>query len=279
MTATPTTLVSGAASGIGRQLAIALVREGHRVALTDINEGGLEQLVSEHGWQQRADVMTHVLDTRDAAGWQTLVQRVVERFGSLDNMLNVAGFLSVGNLLDVDVPTLDKHIDINVKGVMYATQAGARQMCEQRQGHILNVASIAGICHVPGLAAYCASKHAVRGFSLSVAHELRPHGVYVTVFCPDAVETPMLVLQQDRPEAAMTFGGRRPLTLHEVERAILRAMKQRPLEVIMDVPGTGRALAAKLANMFPKLTAWAERHIRKQGERAQARRRAGGSSA
>jgi len=270
----PSTIVSGAASGIGRQMAIALVREGHRVALTDINERGLDQLLREQGWTGRGDVMTYVLDARDAAGWHALVQRTVERFGSLDNMLNVAGYLSAGNVIDLDVAEIDKHIDINVKGVMYATHAGARQMSTQRQGHILNVASIAGISHVPGLAAYCASKHAVRGFSLSVAHELRKHGVQVTVFCPDAVETPMLVQQQDRPEAAMTFGGRRPLSLNEVERAILRAMRERPLELLVDVPGTGRAFGARLANMFPKLTALAEERIRAQGEKAQARRMA-----
>lgn len=267
-------IVTGAASGIGRQMARALYRRGHRVVAVDIDGGGLERLVAENDWKSEAAVMTRVLDVRNSAGWTELVGATVERFGRLDTLLNVAGFLRPGYTKEVDPAEFDLHLDVNAKGVMYATRAAARQMVGQGAGHIVNVASIAGLSHVPGLAAYCASKHAVRGFSLSVAHELSRFGVAVTVVCPDAVETPMLTLQEDYPEAAMTFGARRALTLDEVERALLRVLRERPLEVVLDVPFSGRAVAAKLANLFPRLTGLAIGRILRSGRATQDRRRA-----
>jgi NAD(P)-dependent dehydrogenase (short-subunit alcohol dehydrogenase family) len=268
----PITIVSGAASGIGRHMAVSLARAGHRLMLTDIDSAGLEKLAAEHGWQGSNDFLLHTLDVRSAAGWDVLVERAQQHFGGLDLVLNIAGYLRVGNITDIELDAIDKQVDINVKGVMYATRAAARVMVAQGRGHIINVASIAAVSHVPGLAVYCASKHAVRGFTLSVAHELGKYGVKVTVFCPDAVETPMLVQQEARPEAAMTFGAGRALSLQEVEAALLRAIERQPLEVVLDVPRSGRALGAKLANMFPRLTGLAADHIQRQGKRVQARR-------
>lgn len=274
----PITIVSGAASGIGRHMAVALARAGHRLMLTDIDSAGLERLAAEHEWQGSSAVLLHTLDVRSAAGWDALVERTLQHFGGIDLVLNIAGYLRTGYVTDIDIDAIDKQIDINVKGVMYATRSVARHMVQRKHGHIINVASIAAVSHVPGLAIYCASKHAVRGFTLSVAHELGKHGVKVTVFCPDAVETPMLVQQEAHPEAAMTFGAGRALSLQEVEAALMRAIEERPLEMVLDVPRSGRALGAKLANMFPRLTALAVDHIQRQGKRVQARRAKSASS-
>jgi 3-oxoacyl-[acyl-carrier protein] reductase len=270
-TSTPVAIVTGAASGIGRQMASALRGLRYRVIAADIDEAGLERIKREE-WGADADVLIEVLDVRNVERWESLVETAVARFGQLDTLLNVAGFLRPGYVHDMTPELLDMHVDVNVKGVMYGTRAAARQMMRQRRGHIVNVASIAGISHVPGLSAYCASKHAVRGFSLSVAHELSRHGVAVTVFCPDAVETPMLTLQEAYPEAAMTFGARRPLTLAEVEKALLEALVARPLEVVLDVPLSFRAIGARLANFFPSLTALAAPRIARTGRALQERR-------
>jgi len=268
----PVSLVSGAASGIGRHMALVLHRAGHRLVLIDIDEQRLEGLSAEQGWEHDRAVCLERLDVRDAAGWAAVVDRAVSRFGRIDFMLNIAGYLKPGYVHEVDADVLARHLDINAKGVMLATRAAAPVMVAQGFGHILNVASIAAISHVPGLSAYCASKHAVRGFSLAVAHELAQHGVAVTAFCPDAVETPMLTLQEAYPEAAMTFGGGRALTLEEVERELLRAMRDRPLEVVLDVPGSGRAVGARLANMFPRLTGLAVERIAQRGREIQKQR-------
>jgi 3-oxoacyl-[acyl-carrier protein] reductase len=268
----PVSIVTGAASGIGKRMALSLYRAGHRVAAVDIDEDGLERAAEEHGFATDRNVLRRRLDVRDASAWDELVDLVVQRFGRLDTLMNVAGFLRPGYIHETDAATLSMHVDVNVKGVMFGTRAAARQMVLQGAGHVVNVASIAGVSHVPGLSAYCASKHAVRGFSLSVAHELAAHGVAVSVFCPDAVETPMLTLQETFSEAAMTFGARRALTLDEVEKALHRVLAERPLELFIDVPLTGRALAAKLANVFPKLTAFAMDRVAERGRAVQRRR-------
>src|SRR5213079_2909142 len=97
------------------------------------------------------------------------------------------------------------------KGVMLGTNAAIRAMIPRGSGHVVNIASIAGLVPVPGLAIYSASKHAARAYSIAVAQEVRPHGVYVTAVCPTVVATPMMDMQVDREEAAYTFSGGRPL--------------------------------------------------------------------
>jgi 3-oxoacyl-[acyl-carrier protein] reductase len=272
-------IVTGAASGIGRRMAAALRREGHAVVAADIDECGLAGLAAENGWQSDSRFVTSPFDVRGSKSWDELVESTVARFGRLDVLLNIAGFLRPGNVYEMQPEDFDRHLDINVKGVMYGTRAAARAMMRQRSGHIVNVASIAGVSAVPGLSAYCASKHAVRGFSLSVAQELSAHGIAVTVFCPDAVETPMLTLQESYEEAAMVFGGPRALRLPEVEAALLRVLRQRPLEVVLDVPFSARALGAKVANAFPRLMTLAAPLIIRSGRAAQKRRtRLGGVS-
>jgi NADP-dependent 3-hydroxy acid dehydrogenase YdfG len=267
-------MVSGAASGIGRHMAIALYARGDQLTLLDIDQAGLEKLASEQAFDPER-VLLRKLDVRDAAAWAEAVADTVARFGRLDTMLNIAGYLKPGKVHEVSPELLAQHLDVNAKGVLFATQAGARQMVAQGAGHILNVASIAGLSHVPGLSAYAASKHAVRGFSLSVAHELRSLGVAVSVLCPDAVETPMLTLQETYAEAEMTFGAGRALTLQEVERAMFQLMRTRQLELVLDVPMSGRAVGARLANMFPRLTQLAHGYIASRGRAVQRARTQG----
>jgi NAD(P)-dependent dehydrogenase (short-subunit alcohol dehydrogenase family) len=272
MTPRPVSIVSGAASGIGQHMAHALHRAGHRLVLVDIDEAGLARTTAQRAMDSDAAVWTRTLDVRDAAGWAETAAGAVRRFGQVDYLFNIAGFLRPGNAHEMSTDLLALHLDVNVKGVMFATRAIAPLMVARRSGHIINVASIAGLSHVPGLAAYCASKHAVRGFSLSVAHELSPLGVHVTAFCPDAVETPMLTLQEKYPEAAMTFGANRCLSLDEVESALFRAMREKPLELLLEVPHSGRILGAKLANMFPVLTEKFAAQIIRRGKATQRRR-------
>jgi len=270
-----TFVVSGCASGIGQHIALALARAPaqHNVVMLDINGPALERVVHEHGLGTLPRIVARQHDVRDAAGWERLVRETVERCGAIDVMLNIAGYLQPGLVHALPPEEIDRHIDVNVKGVMYATHFAAQQMKRQGHGHIVNIASLAGIGHVPGLAAYCASKHAVRGFTLAVAHELARDGVAVTVVCPDAVETPMLDLQVAYDEAAMTFGGGRGLSLTEVERAIMSVLEHKPLELVLPVPGSGRGALAKLANAFPALTKLGLQRTIAQGRKAQVARK------
>ncbi|MCA9593556.1 MAG: SDR family oxidoreductase [Myxococcales bacterium] len=261
-------LVTGAASGIGLALARELSERGHRVLATDVNQDGLRQA---HG----DGVETMSLDVRDAARWDECIAHAKDRFGRLDVLCNVAGHLVAKWVHEMTPADVGLTIDVNVKGVMFGTNAAARVMIEQGGGHIINVASIAGLVPVPGLAAYSASKHAVRAWSLAAAQELKAHGVYVTAVCPGPVDTPMLDAQVDHDEAALTFSAPRMLTAQEVVDAIMdRALVLRPMEVLVTVPRSGQAPMARLVGALPELGTWVRPIITRIGRHNQARARA-----
>ena len=259
-------LVTGCASGIGRYVAGQLARRGARAYLTDKNGDALQRVAREEGWDERR-LIVRGLEVTDAHAWQEVVREVSETFGRLDVLLNIAGVLRPGYLHEIPPSDVDFHMDINAKGTIVGTLAATRLMTRQGAGHIVNIASLAGIAPTPGNALYCASKFAVRGFSLAAASELREHGVFVTVICPDAVQTPMLDLQKTRPEAALTFTGR-ALEVEEVGAAIFRALERRPVEVL--VPAA-RGLQFKLLGLSPGLVRRLHRTFLKRGLEAQAR--------
>lgn len=271
-------IVTGAASGIGRSVAGLLAQRGRSVLMTDVDEPRLFAGRAELAGSS-ATVEAELLDVRDAEAWDSLLVRASERHGGVDVLLNVAGCIAVGWSHELETVQIHRLIDVNVKGVIFGTNAAARVMKQSGRGHIVNVASLAGIAPVPGLSVYSASKHAVRGFSLAVAEELRPHGVSVTVVCPGAVDTPMLDAQVDHDEAAFTFSAPRALTADEVSRAIVdRALVKRPIELNLDAPGSAQTAMAKLAGVFPGLMPKVAPLIRKMGAKNQERRRSGPES-
>jgi 3-oxoacyl-[acyl-carrier protein] reductase len=260
-------LVTGCASGIGRHLAGALARRGHRAVATDVNLAGLEAAAKADGWPE-AQVARRGLDVRDAAAWDGAVAHALATFGRLDVLLNVAGYLKPGYSYELDPAEIDRHFDVNAKGVAQGVRAAGRHFVAQKRGHIINVGSLASMAPVPGLCLYSGSKFAVRGFTLAAAQELAPHGVKVTLVMPDAVQTPMLELQVNYDEAAMTFSGPRPLTVEELERAILDvALVKAPLE--LPVP-FGRGAMARLSTFLPAAVVRLAPWFTKQGRAKQA---------
>lgn len=258
-------VLTGCASGIGRHFTGLLLARGHRVMATDLNETGLRQVAEDDAWPAERTLL-RPLDVRDPQAWDHVMTAAFEAWGRLDVVMNIAGFLHPGRVHEVTDRDVDLTFDVNVKGVVYGTRAAARIMVPQRRGHIINIASMASLAPVPGLALYCASKYAVRGFSLSAAGDLRPHGVAVTVVCPDAVKTPMLDLQKDYEEAALTFSGR-VLTVDEVADVVLnRVLTRRPLEVAIP---RSRELVARVADLVPALGLRVAPVLSRKGQRAQ----------
>lgn len=258
-------LVTGCASGIGRDLAEVLLSAGHRVLATDRKLPPLEQAARE--WPASPErLQLRALDVTDPLAWEAAVAAARRCFGGLDVLVCVAGVLVPGWAHELTDEAVDLQLDVNVKGVVHGARAVVPEMIAQGRGHIVNVASLAALAPVPGLAVYCASKHAVRGFSLSMALELRAHGIAVTVVCPDAVQTPMLDVQRDVEAAAMTFSGPRVLTVREVSEAIVRALDERPLELLLP---PSRGWLAKLAELAPQTGRVLEPLLRWQGRRKQ----------
>lgn len=240
--------ITGSASGIGKYLTEQLVDRKCQVFAADVNFAALDRLAREKAWP--ADrVKTSAMDVRDPEAWNRAFDSAVAVFGKVDVCMNVAGVLRCAWVQDTPPEDVQFQIDVNVKGVMFGTITAARHMVARKQGHIINIASLAGLGPVPGLSVYCGAKYAVRGFSLAAAQELRPHNVFVTVFCPDSVNTPLLDAPLDNEAGAMIWSGKHLLTVEEVGDAILgKILTEKPM--VRAIPFK-RQLLARLGDQIP----------------------------
>lgn len=262
----PACLVSGCASGIGRHLAHRLLERGARVCATDLDDEALRAHAEAAGWPGDRLRLAR-LDVTDPEAWETVAGAADSAWDGLDVVMNVAGYLRPGVAHEATDEDVHRHFDVNVKGVVFGTRAAARRMIPRRRGHIVNVASMAALAPIPGISLYSASKYAVRAFSLAAAEELRPHGVAVTTVCPDAVRTPMLELQADYEEAALTFTAPRLLTVEDVARVVLgRVLDERPL--LVAIPRR-RAWLARLADVFPSTARRIAARLERRGRERQ----------
>ncbi|HLA44347.1 MAG TPA: SDR family oxidoreductase [Aggregatilineales bacterium] len=258
-------LLTGCAGGIGRHLAAVFAAQGHRLIMTDI-----QPITPEESWNSER-VMLRQLDVCDYSAWEQAVNLAVQRWGRLDVMINLAAVLHPGYILDLTPEQIAQHINVNVTGTLYGTHAAAAQMKQQPGGgHIINFASLAALAPIPGIAAYSASKHAVRGFSLAAVIEFKKYGIAVTTISPDAVQTPMLDLELQNDAAALTFSGFGILSVEDVEKAVMKALRKKPLE--MTIP-RHRGWTAKIAGIFPGIGMLLEPILTRLGRRTQNRLR------
>jgi 3-oxoacyl-[acyl-carrier protein] reductase len=260
-------VVTGAAGGIGRAVVERLARRGHRVLATDLDHAALEREKERGAWAAGVDVA--VLDVTSAPSWHEVMARARDAWGGIDVLYNIAGYLTPGWVRDITAAEVDRHFDINTKGVVHGTCSAVQIMVGQESGHIVNIASMAALAPIPGIALYSASKYAVRAFSLAAAIELRRYGIAVTVVCPDAVATPMLDKQRDYDEAALTFSGPRVLTAEEVADTLVGSLlTTRPLEVA--IPRT-RKWMARVVDLAPELGLWMMPLLKRRGRATQQR--------
>jgi NAD(P)-dependent dehydrogenase (short-subunit alcohol dehydrogenase family) len=182
-----TALVTGAASGIGRAIAISLARRGCHLALADVDEPGLADTVGMLAEGIRAT--RHRLDVSDQDAIAAFPERVAAEHGSLDILVNNAG-VAIGGTFDQVAPAdFEWLFSINFWGVVRMTRAFLPLLKASGDARIVNLSSVFGIIAPPGQTAYVASKFAVRGFSESLRHELKGTGVGVTVVHPGGVAT------------------------------------------------------------------------------------------
>jgi NAD(P)-dependent dehydrogenase (short-subunit alcohol dehydrogenase family) len=181
-----TALVTGAASGIGYAIAEALIGEGAKVALTDIDEHQLRGAAEQLG----SNAMAILLDVSDRSGWAHARQQVEARFGPVEILANNAGIGADGReLADMSVESFLRVVRIKVQGTFLGIETFAAGMRERGEGHILNTASMAGLIASAKLGAYTTSMFAVVGLSEVLRAEMSPHGVGVSVLCPGLVRT------------------------------------------------------------------------------------------
>jgi meso-butanediol dehydrogenase/(S,S)-butanediol dehydrogenase/diacetyl reductase len=186
-----TAIVTGAGRGIGRGIALRLAKDGHAVAVNDVNKAGAEAVAAEiTAAGGRAVAVPADVTDRDAVF--AMVDQVATELGSVDVMVANAGIAQVKTLLEVTPDDLRTIFDVNVFGVVYCLQAAAEKMIAQgRGGKIINAASIAGHSGFDYLGHYSATKFAVRALTQAAAKELAQHKITVNAYCPGIVGTDM----------------------------------------------------------------------------------------
>jgi NADP-dependent 3-hydroxy acid dehydrogenase YdfG len=180
-----TAAISGGARGIGRCTAEALLRQGMRVALGDVDLTAAEQTARELG----PSTVALPLDVTDRTSFEGFLDCAEEQLGPVDVLVNNAGIMPLGPFLQEDDATAQRIMDINVHGVILGMKVTLPRMLARGSGHVVNIASQAGKYGFPGGATYCASKAAVINLSRAVRKELRGSGVDISVISPVAVNT------------------------------------------------------------------------------------------
>jgi len=232
-----TALITGAASGIGRALAIELARRGCDLALCDIDEAGLAGTAAVCGGGR--SISLHRLDVADADAVAALPEVVRRAHPRLDILVNNAGVALGGTFEQVSDADMHWLFDINFWGVVRMTRAFLPMMRAGEGGRIVNVSSLFGFIAPPGQAAYAASKFAVRAFSESLRHELADTGVSVSTVHPGGVAT------------AIADNARLPGSVDEAEVAAERARFARLLRLTPERAAT--AIADGLARRRPRI--------------------------
>jgi len=180
-------IVTGAARGMGQEVASRFVSEGARVALTDVREADGKAAAAALG--AAALFAAHDVSSEDS--WQAVVRTTLDAFGGIDILINNAGIWRTAPLTEQSVAGFDEIIAVNLRGVFLGMRSVAPHMRDRGGGSIVNTSSTAGLTGLAEMSAYCAAKWGVRGISKVAAVELGPWGVRVNSIHPGGVDTPM----------------------------------------------------------------------------------------
>ncbi len=239
-------LITGASSGIGLASAIQFAKKGAIIILVARRKEKLDQVAND---LEKFNVSTLVCecDVSDKSQVKKMSKIVLEKYESVDVLVNNAGFAIYGSVSNLTTEEIESQMATNYFGMVYCIKNFLPSMIKKKSGHIVNVASVAGSFGLPGIASYCASKFAMLGFSEGLKHELKGTGVGVTVVSPIMVRTNFFdhLSFENMPKYSPTS-----LSAETVANAILKAANSRRLEII--VPSVVR-VAVWMKSTFPYL--------------------------
>jgi short-subunit dehydrogenase len=233
MTQDGAALITGAASGIGRALAIALAAEGRRIAAIDRNADALGRLEQELLGQGRS-IACERGDVTDAVGFQEKVRRLEHRMGPTELLIASAGVGIETSATSMNPQEIATVIEVNLVGVANSIAAVLPGMMERRRGHVVGLSSVASFLGVPRMLAYCASKSGLNAFLEGLRVELRPYNIAVTTICPGWVRTPMTagldpaipgMLEADEAARVILHAIRRRRRFHAFPRSLAWRLK------------------------------------------------------
>jgi NAD(P)-dependent dehydrogenase (short-subunit alcohol dehydrogenase family) len=218
-------VVTGAASGIGRALAVRLARERMKIVLADVEEQPLHEV---HDALARGGAESIAVRTDVARGDEVmaLAEQAFETFGAVHVVCNNAGVGVGGPVWELEPDDWQWILGVNLWGVIHGIRAFVPRMVQQGGGHVVNTASVAGLLSAPGMGAYCATKHAVVALSECLHHDLSivtGGKVGVSVLCPGWVRTRIADSERNRPPAAADAASRRRSARDRMIRAQMRS--------------------------------------------------------
>jgi short-subunit dehydrogenase len=242
-------LITGASSGIGAAAAREFTRAGASVALAARRYARLEALARDLG----PNALPIRADLAQQADIENMVAQTLARFGRIDVLFNNAGFGRLNWLEALSPDEIEAQVRVNLLGVIHASRQVLPVMMRQRGGHIINMASLAGLIGAPTYSVYGAAKFAVRGFSEALRREVRPFGVHVSLISPAGVPTEFAEHAGLRRVTGLTTPGWLRLSAEETARAVVHLARHPRPEVILPWP---MAILAELNRWFPTLSDW-----------------------
>ncbi len=245
-----TIVITGAARGIGRATAEALLRRGARVVIGDRDTPALETTVAELG--KIGQVSGHPLDVTDARSFAGFLDKARADSqsglgGHIDVLVNNAGVMPIGPFLDHSDQAVRSAVEVNLYGVLNGCRLALPEMVNRGGGHIVNIASIAGVVAVPGQALYAGTKFAVVGLSTALSDEFAPKGVNVSVVLPTFTDTELIA-------GTKTTGAQKPVQPEDIADAVVRII-ERPTTAV-SVPGPLRAISILSQLLPPRGRRW-----------------------
>jgi short-subunit dehydrogenase len=223
-----TVVITGAANGIGRALATQLAASGANLALADIDEETLLELEQSLA-RASGTLTTHRVDVSSTDQLQRLHDHTLEAHGSIDMLVNNAGFTAYGALHEFSEEQVDRIVDVNLRSVLHGCRIFLPTLLEQEEAHILNMSSMASISGMPKQSTYCATKAAVRALSESLAAELARTNVNVSWMVAGPIGTGIITKADSTDQATTARLGRlleeRAMPPSRAAEKILHAMK------------------------------------------------------
>jgi len=183
-------IVTGGASGIGKEICLYLAKKGAKVVVADINyemAKEVESIIIQEGGEAKATKV----DVSNSAEIEEMIQEIYQQYSKIDLLINNAGIGINGEFQDMNLDGWKRIFDINFWGVLFGTHYVYPIMMKQGFGQIVNVSSLAGLLPAGLMTSYVASKHSVVGFTLSLRSEAKQYGIKVNALCPGFIETPI----------------------------------------------------------------------------------------
>jgi len=247
-------LVTGAGSGIGKELVLALLEKGAKVAAVDIHEGTLKELKDSLG-DKAKQLSIHVADISDKAAVEKLPKEVIAQQGNIDGIVNDAGIIQpFVRVNDLDYDAIDRVMNVNFFGTLYMVKAFLPYLLKRPEAHIINVSSMGGFLPVPGQSVYGASKAAVKLLTEGLYAELKDTNVRVSVVFPGATATNITensgIKMPDQPKSDSKEQSFPMLPASEAARLIVRGIEKNKLYIYLGKDSNMMNLLYRLNPVF-----------------------------